>query len=133
MVMRKLVAFVASPSEPNSMTESVNGNGSPEPTYTHAVETHGRVWNGGNCCQLEAGVASIKSQLEAMRTAQNAHERFATEQLRLTMGQQAAQASLNASKQALTNCLRAGDYEGVADSITGIIDAVARWYRSGGQ
>jgi hypothetical protein len=47
------------------MTLTNNENGSPEPTYTHAVDSHGGVWN-GNGCHLEEGVASIKKQLEQM-------------------------------------------------------------------
>jgi hypothetical protein len=79
------------------MTESVNGNGT-EPAYAEAVR------NGRDV--LDAGVATIKQQLERMRTAQAVQSQFALERIRLTMEQQMARASLEASKAALTESLR---------------------------
>jgi hypothetical protein len=106
------------------MTESVNGNGT-EPAYAEAVR------NGRDV--LDAGVATIKQQLERMRTAQAVQSQFALERIRLTMEQQMARASLEASKAALTESLRANDYAGVADSICALVEATGRWFRAGGR
>jgi hypothetical protein len=80
---------------------------------------------------LDAGVSGIKQQIQLMRAAQQAKEQFTIQQIKINIEQQTAQSMLDGSKAALTQALRANDYEGVADSIVAIIDAVARWYRAG--
>jgi hypothetical protein len=61
------------------MAENVTGNGSAE-SYSAAVREAGGVWKNGNgngADQLDAGVATLKAQLQAFQQAKATQQQFA--------------------------------------------------------